>query len=157
MIFPISYRDLELMLADRGVRVDHTTVFRRIQAYAPELEKRIRPHLRPYNGSWRVDKTYVKVKGRWTHLYRAADSRGQAIDFLLSAKRDATTAKRFFCKALGQFHTVNPRTITLDKNPAYSRAVADMKEGGEPWRGSRLRKVKHLNSIVDKTTGAWNA
>src|SRR5208282_738327 len=69
--FPISYRDLELMLQDRGVSVDHTTIFRWIQAYAPKLEKRIRPHLRTSNGSWRVDETYVKVKGRWTYLYRA--------------------------------------------------------------------------------------
>src|SRR4051794_1814140 len=68
LMFPISYRDLELMLLDRGVTVDHTTLFRWIQAYAPELEKRIRPHLRTCNGSWRVDETYVKVKGRWTYL-----------------------------------------------------------------------------------------
>src|SRR4051795_1861377 len=87
LMFPISYRDLELMLQDRGVAVDHTTLFRWIQAYAPKLEKRIRPHLRACNGSWRVDETYVKVKGRWTYLYRAVDSRGQTIDFLLSAKR----------------------------------------------------------------------
>ncbi|MFL5253368.1 MAG: IS6 family transposase, partial [Rhodopila sp.] len=84
LMFPISYRDLELMLLDRGVEVDHTTIFRWIQAYAAELEKRIRPHLRLSNGSWRVDETYVKVKGRWTYLYRAVDSRGQTIDFLLS-------------------------------------------------------------------------
>jgi transposase, IS6 family len=82
LMFPISYRDLELMLQDRGVEVDHTTLFRWIQAYAPELEKRIRPHLHRSNGSWRVDETYVKVKGRWTYLYRAVDSRGQTIDFL---------------------------------------------------------------------------
>ena len=88
LMFPISYRDLELMLLDRGVEVDHSTIFRWIQAYAVELEKRIRPHLRMSNGSWRVDETYVKVKGRWMYLYRADDSCGQTIDFLLSAKRD---------------------------------------------------------------------
>jgi transposase-like protein len=93
LMFPISYRDLELMLADRGVDVDHTTVFRWIQAYAPELEKRIRPHLRRSDGSWRVDETYVRVKGRWMYLYRAVDSRGATIDFLLSATRDAAAAK----------------------------------------------------------------
>ena len=70
LMFPISYRDLELMLADRGVEVAHTTLFRWIQAYAPELEKRIRPHLRRSDGSWRVDETYVRVKGRWKYLYR---------------------------------------------------------------------------------------
>ena len=149
LMFPISYRDLELMLADRGVEVDHTTIFRWTQAYAPEIEKRIRPHLRPSNGSWRVDETYVKVKGRWTYLYRAVDSRGQTIDFLLSAKRDAEAAKRFFRKALGQPHTADPRTITVDKNPAYLRAVATMKCAGELWRFSRLRQSKHLNNIVE--------
>ena len=150
LMFPISYRDLELMLADRGVGVDHTTIFRWIQAYAPELEKRIRPHLHPSNGSWRVDETYVKVKGRWTYLYRAVDSRGQTIDFLLSAKRDAAAAKRFFSKALGQPHTLSPRTITVDKNPAYPRAVAELKEEDERWRSSWLRQVKYLNNIVEQ-------
>src|ERR1700686_5246619 len=77
LMFPISDRDLERMLLDRGVEVDHTTIFRWIQAYAEELEKRIRPHLRMSNGSWRVDETYVRVKGRWMYLYRAVDSRGQ--------------------------------------------------------------------------------
>ena len=140
LMFPISYRDLELMLQDRGVTVDHTTIFRWIQAYAAELEKRIRPQLRLSNGSWRVDETYVKVKGRWTYLYRAVDSRGQTIDFMLSAKRDAEAAKRFFREAFGQPHTVNPRTITVDKNPAYPKAVTEMKAGGELWRFSRLRR-----------------
>src|SRR3712207_7151695 len=105
LMFPISYRDLELMLQDRGVAVDHTTLFRWIQAYAPELEKRIRPHLHRSNGSWRGDETYVKGKGRWTYLYRAGGSRGETIDFLLSAKRGAAGAQRFFPKALRQAPT----------------------------------------------------
>jgi transposase, IS6 family len=150
LMFPISYRDLELMLRDRGVAADHTTIFRWIQAYATDLEQRIRPYLRPSNGSWRVDETYIRVKGRWTYLYRAVDSRGQTIDFLLSAKRDAAAAKRFFRKALAQPHTVNPRTITVDKNPAYPKAVAEMKGDGELWRFSRLRQVKYLNNIVEQ-------
>jgi transposase-like protein len=150
LMFPISYRDLELMLQDGGVDVAHTTIFRWIQAYAPELEKRLRPHLGRSNGSWRVDETYVRVKGRWAYLYRAVDSRGQTIDFLLAAKRDTAAAKRFFRKALGQPHTVNPRTITVDKNPAYPRAVAEMKLGGELWRRSTLRQIKYLNNIVEQ-------
>jgi transposase, IS6 family len=149
LMFPISYRDLELMLLDRDVEVDHTTIYRWIQAYAAELEKRIRPHLRMSNGSWRVDETYVKVKGRWTYLYRAVDSRGQTIDFLLSAKRDAEAAKRFFRKALAQPHTVNPRTITVDKNAAYPKAAAEMKRDGQLWWRSKLRQVKYLNNIVE--------
>jgi DDE domain len=78
-MFPVSYRDLELMLADRGVTADHTTIFRCVQAYAEDLEKRLRPHLRSSNGSWRVDETDIKGKGGWTYLYRAVDSRGQTI------------------------------------------------------------------------------
>jgi transposase, IS6 family len=151
LMFPISYRDLELMLLDRGVAVDHSTIFRWIQAYAAELEKRIRPHLRLSNGSWRVDETYVRVKGRWTYLYRAVDSRGQTIDFLLSAKRDTAAAKRFFRKALAQPHTVKPRTITVEKNPAYSKAVTEMKQNAELWRRSLVRQVKYLTDVVDKT------
>jgi IS6 family transposase len=150
LMFPISYRDLELMLQDRGVEVDHTSLFRWIQAYAAELEKRIRLHLRLSNGSWRVDETYVRVKGRWMYLYRAVDSRGQTIDFLLSAKRNAAAAKWFFRKALGQPHMVNPRTITVDKNAAYPKAVAEMKGDGELWRRSRLRQCKFLNNIVEQ-------
>jgi transposase, IS6 family len=150
LMFPISYRDLAPTLADRGVEVDHTTIFRWVQAHAPELEKRIRPHLRPSNGSWRVDGTYVRVKGRWMCLCRAVDSRGQAIGFLLAAKRDAAAAKRFFRKALGQPHAVNPRAITVDKNPAHPCAVTEMKADGEPWRFSRLRQVKYLNNIVEQ-------
>src|SRR6266481_5759208 len=94
LMFPISYRDLELMLLDRGVEVDHTTIFRWIQAYAEELEKRIRPHLRMSNGSWRVDETYLRVKGRWMYLYRAVDSRGQTIDFMLAAAARKNYADR---------------------------------------------------------------
>ena len=98
----------------------------------------------------RVDETYVRVKGRWTYLYRAVDSRGQTIDFLLSARRDAAAAKRFFRKALAQPHTVNPRTVTVDKTPAYPRAATDMKTYGELWRRSRLRQCKYLTDVFDK-------
>jgi len=102
------------------------------------------------NGSWRVDETYVKVKGRLMDLYRAVDSRGQTIDFLLSAKRDAEAAKRLFREALAQPHTVNPRTITVDKNAAYPKAATEMKKDSELWRRSRLRQVKYLNNIIEQ-------
>ena len=148
--FPISYRDLKCMLSDRGIQVDHTTLFRWIQAYAPELEKRIRPHLRMTNGSWRVDETYIRVKGKWVRLYRAVDADGQTIDFLLSPKRDAVAAQRFFRKALKQTHTVNPRTITADKNAAYPIATKAMKQCGGLKRFAKLRQVKFLNNIVDQ-------
>jgi transposase, IS6 family len=148
--FPISYRDLARMFSDRGVHVDHTTLFRWIQAYAPELDKRIRPHLSMTNGSWRVDETYIRVKGKWVYLYRAVDATGQTIDFLLSPKRDAAAARRFFHKALGQPHTVNPHTITVDKNAAYPIAAKAMKRDAELWRFAKLRQVKFLNNIVEQ-------
>jgi IS6 family transposase len=150
LAFPVSYCDLSLMLSDRGVEVDHTTIFRWVQAYAASLEKRLRRHLRRNTGSWRVDEIYIKVKGAWTYLYRAVDSLGQTIDFLLSPRRDTASAKRFFRKALAQVHTSNPRTITVDKNPAYPRATADMKRGGELGRFARLRQCKYLNNIVEQ-------
>ncbi len=93
---------------------------------------------------------YTKVKDVWTYLCRAVDSLGQTIDFLLSARRDAAAAMRFFRKAQAQPHTVNPRTITVDKNAAYPRAVADMKRAGDLWRFSRLRQRKYLNNIVEQ-------
>jgi transposase-like protein len=150
LAFPVSYRDLASMLADRGVMVDHSTLFRWVQAYADTLEQRVRPHLCPCTGSWRVDETYIKVKGVWTYLYRAVDNLGQTIEFLLSTRRDAAAAKWFFRKALAQPHTVNPRTITVDRNPAYPRAVKELKQGGQLWRFSRLRQRKYQNNIVEQ-------
>src|SRR5262249_50084063 len=117
--YALSYRDLEEIMQERGLSVDHTTIYRWVQCYAPELEKRCRPHLKTTNDSWRVDETYIKVKGVWTYLYRAVDSRGNTLEFLLSSTRDAQTAKRFFEKALGACHTIIPRVITVDKNAAY--------------------------------------
>src|SRR5438270_1943027 len=96
----LSYRDLEEMMLERGLQVDHTTIYRWVQRYAPELEKRCRPHLKATNDSWRVDETYVKIKGTWTYLSRAVDSEGNTLEFLLSPTRDAEAAKRFFVKAL---------------------------------------------------------
>ncbi len=113
--FPISYRDLERMLADRGVAVDHVTLFRWVQRFAPELEKRLRPHLRPCRGPWHVDETYLRVGGEWRYLYRAVDGTGQTIDFLLSARRDKQAARRFFRQALGRDNTRNPRVVVTDR------------------------------------------
>lgn len=102
------------------------------------------------NGSWRVDETYNWVKGKWGYLYPAANAGGQTIDFLLSRKRDAGAARRFFRKALGQPHTVNPRTITVDKNAAYPITAKTVKRAGELWRFAKLRQVKLLNNIGEQ-------
>ena|SRR6516165_859437 len=106
--YSLSLRDVEELLEERGLNVDHTTVWRWVQYYGPELEQRLRQHLKPTNKSWRVDETYVRVKGRWCYLYRAIDSAGATIDFLLSALRDADAAKRLFRKALGYRSHLQP-------------------------------------------------
>jgi len=111
--------------------VHHVAVFGWVQDYAPELDKRCRPHLRPTNDSWRVDETYIEVKGQPKYLYRAVDSAGKTLDFLLTAKRDAVAAKRFFRKALKAIHTSCPRVITVDKNAAYPKAVDELKQKKE--------------------------
>ena len=98
--YPLAYEHVAELLAERGVEVDPSCIWRWVQAYAPELNKRCRPHLKPTNKSYRTDETYIKVKGEDKYLYRAVDSTGQTIEFLLTAKRDAAGAKRFFRKAL---------------------------------------------------------
>ena len=96
--YALSLRNLEEIMAERNVHVDHVTIWRWIQCYAPELNRRCRCELRKTNRSWRVDETYLRVAGHWTYLYRAVDSTGDTIDFLLSPKRDASAAKRFVRK-----------------------------------------------------------
>ena len=99
--YPLSYRNLEEVMAERGLSVAHTTIYRWVVTYSLELNQRCRSHLRSTNDSWRVDETYIKVKGDWKYLYRAIDSNGNSIDFLLTDHRDAPAAKKFFLKAFG--------------------------------------------------------
>lgn len=148
--YAVSYRDLEEMMADRGVRVDHSTINRWVLKYAPELDKRIRPHLKPTNDSWRVDETYIEIKGEWKYLYRAVDSEGNTLDFLLSAKRDGKAAARFFRKVLKAKHTQTPRVITVDKNAAYPVAMDELKEDQTLRSETELRQIKYLNNIIEQ-------
>jgi transposase, IS6 family len=148
--YSLSYRDLEEMMLERGISVDHTTIFRWVQAYAPELDKRSRPHLTPTNDSWKVDETYIKVKEAWKFHYRAIDSQGNTLDFMLSAKRDAKAAKRFFKKVLKGSWTVMPRVINVDKNPAYPSALKDLKADEVLPQETELRQVKYLNNLIEQ-------
>src|SRR5205809_176801 len=102
--YSLSYRDLEEIMAERGISVDHTTIYRWVQHYAPILERKCRSKLRATNDSWRVDETCIKVKGQWMYLYRAVDSDGNTVEFMLSPTRDGQAAKRFFRKALRARH-----------------------------------------------------
>ena len=137
-------------MQERGVAVDHSTINRWVLKYAPELDKRIRPHLRSTNDSWRVDETYIKVKGRWKYLYRAVDSQGNTLDFLLCAKRDALAAERFLRKTLNASHTQLPRVINVDKNAAYPPAVDGLKGEEQLPETTELRQVKYLNNRVEQ-------
>jgi len=148
--YALSYRDLEEMMRERNLTVDHTTIYRWVQKYAPELEKRIRPHLRLTNDSYRVDETYVKIRGKWYYLYRAVDSTGQTIDFMLSAKRDSRAAKRFFRKMLKASKDQSPRVINVDQNRSYPPAVEELKEEGVLPITAQLRRCKYLNNIVEQ-------
>ncbi len=148
--YSLSLRDVEELLEERGLYVDHTTVWRWVQDYGPELEQRLRKHLKPTSKSWRVDETYVRVKGRWCYLYRAIDSGGATIDFLLSALGNADAAKRLFRKALGDRFHPQPRVINTDLAPIYSSAIPDSKKEGTLRNRCRHRPMQYLNNILEQ-------
>lgn len=137
-------------MQERGVEVDHSTINRWVLKYAPELDLRIRPHLQTTNDEGRVDETYIKVKGRWKYLYRAVDSQGNTLDFLLCAFRDARSAERFLRKTLKASHTQEPRVINVDNNAAYPPAVDDLKADEQLSKTTELRQVKYLNNRVEQ-------
>ena len=153
--YPISYRDLEAMMTERGVAVDHSTIYRWVQRFAPEMEKRLRwQWRRPQSRSWRVDETYIKVRGKWAYLYRAVDKLGNAIDFYLSATRNTKAAKRFLGKALrGLKEWEQPEVLNTDKAPAYAAAIAELKAEGKCPKDTRHRQVKYLNNVVEADHG----
>ena len=148
--YPLSYEHVKELVAERGVEVDASCIWRWVQTFAPELNKRCRPHLKPVNKSYRIDETYINVKGQDKYLYRALDSTGQTIDFLLTAKRDTAAAKRFLRKAINASGNAMPRVMNVDKNPAYQAAVETLKaEGAIPSRVA-LRQCKYLNNVIEQ-------
>ncbi|WP_017152221.1 IS6 family transposase [Bacillus bingmayongensis] len=148
--YNLSFRDLVEMMEERGLSIAHTTIMRWVHQYGPELDKRVRRHLKKTNDSWRVDETYIKVKGKWMYLYRAVDSEGNTIDFIFSKTRDHKAAKRFFKKALQSFHVSKPRVVTVDKNPAYPIAIEHLKKEQRTLADIRIRRIKYLNNIIEQ-------
>ncbi len=148
--YSLSYRDVAELLAERGLDLAHTTVWRWIQRYAPELNRRLRSHLKPTNRSWRVDETYVRVKGRWVYLYRAIDSTGATIDFVLSIYRTADAAKLLFSRALADANHPQPRVINTDKYVAYPAAIYESKDEGILRRRCKHRPIQYLNNILEQ-------
>jgi transposase-like protein len=137
------------MMAERNLNVDHVAIWRWVQRYAPEVNRRCRQELRTTNGSWRVDETYLRVAGKWSYLYRAVDSAFNTIDFLLAARRDAAAAKRFLQKGLHSPGHPRPRVINVDGNPTYPKVIAALKKAGELGRRCPCRPVRYLNNIVE--------
>ncbi|GHO73882.1 IS6 family transposase [Ktedonobacter sp. SOSP1-85] len=137
-------------MGERGLSVGHTTIYRWVQRYASALEQRCRPYLKVTTDSWRVDETYVKVKGVWVYLYRAVDSQGKTLEFLLSPTRDAQTVRRFYSKTLAAPHTSEPSVITVDKNAAYPKAFNELKVEGSLPHACELRQSKYLNNLIEQ-------
>ena len=144
--YAISYRQIEEMMGERGVEVDHSTLSRWVLKYVPALEKAFLARKRPVGGSWRLDETYVKIKGTWKYLYRAADKTGATVDFQLTAKRDRKAALRFLRKTVGR-HGV-PEKITIDKSGANTAAIVSY--NADQDAAVEIRQVKYLNNIVEQ-------
>jgi transposase-like protein len=147
--FKLSFRDLVEMMGERGLSIAHTTIMRWVQRYAPEFERRWNRFARMAGRSWRVDETYVKIRGEWVYLYRAVDRDGKTVDFRLSARRDVAAAKAFFRKAI-KTRGCAPRTITLDGYAASHRAVREMKADGTLPDDTKLRSSKYLNNLIEQ-------
>ena len=148
--YSLSYRDLEEMMAERGLSVDHVTVWRWVRHYAPILNQRLRRELRRPNRSWRVNDTYVLVAGKWAFLYWAVDSSGDTIDFMLSPKRDLTAAKLFLRLALSGTAGIRPWVINVNEHPAHARATAELKHSGDLSPRCRCRPSPYLNNVIEQ-------
>jgi transposase-like protein len=148
--YQLSYRDVEEMMKERGLNVDHSTVFRWVQRYAPEINKRMRQHLKMSGTSYRVDETYIKVGKTCKYLYRAVDKEGNTIEFMLSAKRDVSAAKRFFKKMMRADHRRLPFTISVDKNGSYPEAFSNSQDECVVPKDCQLRRVKYLNNVIEQ-------
>jgi putative transposase len=144
--YPLSTRHIEELMLERGVYVDHSTVNRWVIKYSPQLEEAFHRRKRPVWVSWRMDETYIRIKGQWYYLYHAVDTQGQTIDFLLTAQRDEQAAKRFLTKAIRR-HGV-PEKITIDGSAANEAAIKSYNEAH--GTAIEIRKVKYLNNIVEQ-------
>jgi len=141
---------LEEMMRGRGLEVDHSTIWRWVQRYAPEINQRIRPHLKMSGTSYRVDETYIKIGKSCKYLYRAVDKERQTIEFMLSAKRDISAAKRFFKKMMRADHRRLPLSINVDQNASYPDAFSASQQEKVLPMDCQLRRVKYLNNVIEQ-------
>ncbi|MDE1478489.1 IS6 family transposase [Xenorhabdus bovienii] len=146
LTYALSLRNLEEMMAERGIFVDHATIPRWVLRLVPLLSKAFRKRKKPVGSRWRMDEMYIKVKGQWKYFYRSVDTDGQTIDFLLTARRDAEAALRFFCKAICQYG--RPTVVTIDKSGANTAALTVLNIGKPTPEAIKIRQNKSLNNLI---------
>ena len=146
--FTLSYRDVEELMSIRGIKVDHSTIQRWVFKFSKEVEKNMHKRKKQVCDSWRMDETYIKVKGRDMYLYRAVDKYGNTVDFLLTRRRQKMSAQKFFNKAIG--NNGKPRVINIDKSGANSSAIFTVNKRSLSSKKIKIRKVKYLNNIIEQ-------
>jgi putative transposase len=146
--FSLSYRDLEEMASIRGAVIDHATLQRWLIRFVPLIDKEVRKRKRPVGSSWRMDETYIKINGKWVYLYRAVDSYGNTIEFLLRKYRDAVAAKAFFRKAFK--NNGIPGSVTIDKSGSNTCALNSFNENLPDEQKIEIRQNKYLNNIIEQ-------
>ena len=150
--YPLSYRQIEEMMEERGVGLDHSIVQKWVVHYAPQLESAFRARKRAVGSSWRMDETYLKIKGEDVYLYRAVDTEGNTVDFMVSRKRDKVAALSFFKKAIGSSGL--PEKVTIDKSGANTAALERLNLllflSGLWCYFIEVRRIKYLNNLVEQ-------
>jgi transposase-like protein len=147
--YGLSYRDVEELLAERGVEVDHVTIYRWVQTFTPEFIDAARPARHASGERWFVDETYVKIAGRWSYFYRAIDQHGQVIDVLVCTRRDGAAARRFFTRA--RRHGSVPVEVVTDRAPAYPRVLE------ETAPAARHVMERYANNVIEADHGRLKA
>ena len=146
--FTLSYRDVEELMSIRGIKVDHSTIQRWVFKFSKEVEKNIHKRKKQVCDSWRMDETYIKVKGRDMCLYRAVDKYGNTVDFLLTRRRQKMSAQKFFNKAIG--NNGKPRIVNIDKSGSNNSAILTVNKRSLSTKKIKIRKVKYLNNIIEQ-------
>ena len=146
--YPLSYRHVEELMEERGINLDHATVNRWVVKYSPALEGQFRQLRKPIGKKWRMDETYIKVKGQWTYYYRAVDKENQTIDFFLSPTRDTKAAAEFFKKSIGSSGL--PEKVNMDKSGANLAGLQQINESLPEENKIIIQQVKYLNNLVEQ-------
>ena len=146
--FSLSYRDLEEMMSMRGAKIDHSTLQRWVIRFVPLIDQQVRKRKKPVGSSWRMDETYIKLRGKWVYLYRALDSLGNTVDFLLREHRDKVAAQAFFRKAFKE--NCLPEKVVIDKSGSNIAALKDLNDEIPESYKIKVLQVKYLNNIAEQ-------